>query len=269
MHVFSSMHAEDIVADERSTKGVIALRRFLGFAERGFIDDAQPTGREPDSDFEVSVARALRAHGFECAPQVGVAGFYIDIGVKDPTVPGRFLLGVECDGASYHSGKSARDRDRLRQEILEQLGWKIRRIWSTDWFRDPHACIARLVAELKQLAAESRPPVEISEVATVSQLQEEECEEDVQVESYVAHVGSLRECLESFAEKEILPNAPANESNRRLLRPAMIEALCEFRPATMAEFTDKIPHYLRDGTDPREGRYLGQVLDIVAKSESA
>ena len=142
MHVFSSMHAEDIVADERSTKGVIALRRFLGFAQRGFIDDAQPTGREPDSDFEVSVARALRAHGFECAPQVGVAGFYIDISIKDPTVPGRFLLGVECDGASYHSGKSARDRDRLRQEILEQPGWKIRRIWSTDSFPMPtHASL--------------------------------------------------------------------------------------------------------------------------------
>lgn len=101
---------------------------------------------------------ALQREGFECVPQVGVAGFFIDVGVKDPGKPGRYLMGIECDGATYHSHKSVRDRDRLRQQILEGLGWKIRRIWSTDWFHDPNAEIKRIVNELNKLKTDATPP---------------------------------------------------------------------------------------------------------------
>ena len=90
---------------------------------------------QPTNDFECSVGAVLKENGYQVVAQVGVAGFFIDLGVKHPTRAGTFLLGIECDGASYHSGRSARDRDRLRQEILENLGWKIHRVWSTDWFR--------------------------------------------------------------------------------------------------------------------------------------
>jgi very-short-patch-repair endonuclease len=83
-------------------------------------------------------------NGFQVMPQVGVAGFFIDLGVLHPAKQGTFLLGIECDGASYHSGRSARDRDRLRQEILESHGWKIYRIWSTDWFRSRDKEVQRL-----------------------------------------------------------------------------------------------------------------------------
>src|SRR5262249_36919993 len=74
-----------------------------------------------------------RTLGYTVVPQVGCSGFRIDLGIVDPAAPGRFLLGVECDGATYHSAATARDRDRLRQQILEQLGWRIHRIWSPDW----------------------------------------------------------------------------------------------------------------------------------------
>jgi hypothetical protein len=77
-------------------------------------------------------------------PQVGVAGYFIDIGIRHPEWPHGYLLGVECDGATYHSAKSARDRDRLRQQVLEDLGWKLHRIWSTDWFNDPRKEAERL-----------------------------------------------------------------------------------------------------------------------------
>jgi REase_MTES_1575 len=78
----------------------------------------------------------ITALGYEVKPQLGVAGFFIDIAVRNPDRPGEFLAGIESDGATYHSGFSVRDRDRIRQEILESLGWKgrIHRIWSTDWF---------------------------------------------------------------------------------------------------------------------------------------
>lgn len=97
---------------------------------------------------------ALEQHGYQCVPQVGVDGFFIDLGVLAPTKD-RFILGIECDGASYHSSKSARDRDKLRQKILEDLGWTIHRVWSTDWFRNPKHQIARMLQVLSKLSASS------------------------------------------------------------------------------------------------------------------
>ena len=83
------------------------------------------------------MADTLRGCGYEIDHQIGIAGYFIDLGAKDPERPGRYLLGIECDGATYHSAQSARDRDRIRQNHLEDLGWRIHRIWSTDWFRFP------------------------------------------------------------------------------------------------------------------------------------
>ena len=138
MQIFSSMGSDDIVAGATSSRGVQALRDFLSFCETGILHQTVGgTGREPDSDFEIAVMEALSNEGFDCVPQVGVAGFFIDIAVLDPGKPGRYLMGIECDGATYHSAKSTRDRDRLRQTILERLGWNIRRIWSVDWFKKP------------------------------------------------------------------------------------------------------------------------------------
>lgn len=133
--VFSSITAEDIRVDERSKLGVIALKTYLKYAEIGDLGVPSMTGRCADSPFEESVQEVLVKHGFHVDNQVGVAGFFIDLAIVDPEKPGRYLLGLECDGATYHSAPSARDRDRLRQEILEAHGWTIHRIWSTDWFQ--------------------------------------------------------------------------------------------------------------------------------------
>jgi very-short-patch-repair endonuclease len=119
--------------------GLAHLRGYLDFAERGrhaLAVDLRDSRSDSESPFEEDVLRASRAMGFEAVPQVGAAGYRIDIGIRHPDKPGSYLLGVECDGASYHSSKVARDRDRLRQEILEGLGWTIHRIWSTAWFAD-------------------------------------------------------------------------------------------------------------------------------------
>lgn len=133
--VFTSMVSNDIVRSE-GNRGRMAFKNYLQYVESGYIESVQgvATGKEPDSPFEESVIRFIQSLGFVAQPQVGVAGFYIDIGV---TVKGscNYILGIECDGASYHSSKSARDRDRIRQEILESMGWEIYRIWSTDWFK--------------------------------------------------------------------------------------------------------------------------------------
>src|SRR6185437_7853882 len=98
---------------------------------------AEETGREADSIFEEQVAARLSALGCDVKNQIGTAGFFVDLAVADPEKPGRFVLGIECDGAQYHSSRSARDRDRLRQNVLEAHGWVLHRIWSTDWFLRP------------------------------------------------------------------------------------------------------------------------------------
>lgn len=92
---------------------------------------------EFDSSFEEAVYNYLDRKGYKLATQVGCSGYRIDIGVKHPTLNGVFVLGIECDGAAYHSARTARERDRLRQDVLENMGWTIYRIWSTDWIKDP------------------------------------------------------------------------------------------------------------------------------------
>ena len=153
--IFSSMGPEHIKPSENSSRGVIALKDFLSFAETGRMQDAHPTGKPPDSDFEIMVAEDLKAHGFEVKAQVGAGGYFVDLGINHPNYPHGFLAGIECDGASYHSGKLARDRDRLRQQVLESLGWTILRIWSTDYFRDRDRTMARVVESLNDLLARS------------------------------------------------------------------------------------------------------------------
>lgn len=148
--VFTNMTSEDIDLGRAGSRGVRALKTFLRYAEGGGLDMPIPTGREPDSPFEEAVLRALQAAGHRVETQVGSAGFFIDLAIVDPDKPGRYVLGIECDGATYHSARSARDRDRLRQEVLEGLGWRIHRIWSTDWFRNPERELARTAEAIEE-----------------------------------------------------------------------------------------------------------------------
>lgn len=147
--VFSNIRHSDIRTDELPSAGVAALRTFLHYAETGEMDIPSPTGKEPMSPFEETVINFVKEQGYTVVPQVGSAGFYIDIGVVDPNNPERFVLGIECDGAQYHSSRTARDRDRLRQQVLEQRGWRIHRVWSTSWYRKPEVEKKRLIEAIQ------------------------------------------------------------------------------------------------------------------------
>ena len=136
----SSVKAGDIPSSVEAV-GSSRLRDYLDYAVRGapalsgFVQ--VNTGADTDSPFEAAVLGSLRSAGLDCVPQVGVGRYRIDIGIRRPGSSSDFVLGVECDGASYHAAASARDRDALRQQVLENMGWRIHRVWSTDWFRDP------------------------------------------------------------------------------------------------------------------------------------
>jgi len=176
--VFTAIRSEDINT-ETGGLGVSALKAFLSYAEHGHLDVPFATGRASDSPFEEEVVNALLKRGYTVHTQVGSAGFFLDLAVVDPASPGRYLLGVECDGAAYHSARSARDRDRLRQSVLESLGWRIHRIWSTAWFRAPEKEMKALESAIEdakrhsgdnrreskqQRTAPARPSVRNSEI---------------------------------------------------------------------------------------------------------
>ena len=157
--IFSSLRPEDIDLSRTNARGVADLKAYLDFALHGarvLTEQAIPSGREPDSPFEYQVIDALRNRGWRVVPQVGVSGYRIDLAVVNPHAPGKFLLGVECDGATYHSAPSARDRDRLRQMVLEGLGWNIHRIWSTDWWFNREIPLKALLARLDELEEQAR-----------------------------------------------------------------------------------------------------------------
>jgi very-short-patch-repair endonuclease len=167
MTVISSMKAQDIDQNNKNkTRGVQLLREYLDYAERGKEAlperTSGPAQQQFDSPFEKEVYDALVAKGLTVHTQVGCSDFRIDLAIVDPKAPGRYLLGVECDGARYHSSATARDRDRLRQEVLESLGWRICRIWSTDWFQNSDKQIERIMKELNtapsQQGTSDRPP---------------------------------------------------------------------------------------------------------------
>ena len=150
--VFSSINPDEIRTDASSPRGVIVLKAYLNYAKNGRLKTESFSELQSASDFEIAVSKALTARGLECVPHVGVAGFFIDVAIRHPENSGVFILGVVCDGASYHSAKSARDRDRLRPMILENLGWNIHRIWSTDWFRDSRREIEKVVERVREIS---------------------------------------------------------------------------------------------------------------------
>lgn len=140
----SSIKAEELDPTGLMHQGARLLKDYLAFAATGTLP---ATGSGPmqdaESPFEQAVWQALTDLGFQVDRQVGCSGYRIDLAVRDPDQPGRYLIGIECDGATYHSLKSARDRDRLRQQHLENMGWRIHRIWSTEWVRDPAGALER------------------------------------------------------------------------------------------------------------------------------
>ncbi|WP_317176015.1 DUF4011 domain-containing protein [Halomontanus rarus] len=135
--VVSSIRHSDIDLTKSNSRGVEDFKHYLEYAEVGesaLRKETSSTGVDHfDSGFEEAVCDALRSRGYDVETQVQSAGYSIDLGLKHPNHPGKYVLGIECDGAAYHSSKTARDRDRTRQAVLEDLGWEIHRIWSPDW----------------------------------------------------------------------------------------------------------------------------------------
>jgi very-short-patch-repair endonuclease len=297
MVVFTSMRSSDIQAGPESNPGPQALKGFLWFAEtKRLPSGARLTGKSPESPFEEAVSRELERNGYNVEPQLGVGSYRIDIAVRNPDAPEQFLVGVECDGAMYHSTLSARDRDRLRQEVLENLGWEIERIWSVDWFRDPGRELKRVLDRLRQLRHERKveePEALVFEgveglaedTAAASEVKEKLTKEMAglpqQLRSAFASARQsapmipskkvltreeMREALIVLREK-IERECPNADPARALLRQNMLDEFQRKRPTDADEWRVKIPLELRQATDGEQfKRYSEEVFEILTSA---
>jgi very-short-patch-repair endonuclease len=159
MLIFTSFDPSMIDLNRTSARAVQDLRYFIEFAQRGPVALAQAIKGSVgsyESPFEEAVAQGLRQKGWNVVPQIGVSRFRIDLGIVHPDCPGDYLVGVECDGATYHSAATARDRDKVRSAILQGLGWRLLRVWSTDWWVDKQGALERLHRQIGSLLEQSR-----------------------------------------------------------------------------------------------------------------
>ncbi len=152
LEIFSSIRGDDFDLSKTDSDGVHLLKGYLDFAEKGKIALLRGITEKGflESPFEESVYNLLISKGIKVQKQIGCSGYRIDLAVVDDNLPGKYILGIECDGAYYHSSSTARDRDRLRQEVLEELNWNLYRIWSTDWFNNPRKEFERLLNAIEK-----------------------------------------------------------------------------------------------------------------------
>ena len=155
VHLVSSFSHHDMDPGRSTARGVDLLRQYLEFAASNGSELGTTTGGEPLNAFELDVMNRLTEKGIPVTPQYGVTGYRLDFACGHPAQTGRMVLAIEADGASYHSAYTARERDRLRQEILEAKGWRFHRIWSTAWFRNRNEEVARAVAAWEEACSDA------------------------------------------------------------------------------------------------------------------
>ena len=189
--VFTNITASDMNPGPNAKFGIRALKSFLYYAQHGkFESDKEEIPFKPQP-FEEIIAESLRNEGYVVREKVGSAGFYIDLAIVDADNPGRYILGISCDGKSYEIAKSARDRNRLRSMVLECMGWNLYNIWSTDWFRNPASELKLLIEAIEKakIQAEHNDAIEEELMEDLKNLIREQPEEqDISLPQYITAI---------------------------------------------------------------------------------
>jgi very-short-patch-repair endonuclease len=223
MMVFSTLRSDHLDTTRTSSKGVADLKVFLEYAERGKsvlnIQQSINAGVARDVVFEEEVCKILRERGHNVHTMVGCSGYRIDMAVVDPDHPGQYLLGIECDGETYHHARTARDRDKLRESVLRQLGWKIHRIWSTDWWENPQAEINRIEQAIKNCKKNTDPDLQSEEITPVS---------------------AMLNCVEYTTESQNTPVYNAKEYEICQLNPVDLPSDSFYMPISSRKITNQL-----------------------------
>lgn len=270
LRVFASLRGEQMDLSRTQALGVRDLKHFLEFAERGpraLAEAHHGSQGDFDSPFEASVCAALQRKGWQVHAQIGASQFRVDLGVVHPDLAGRYLAGIECDGATYHRSATARDRDKLREQVLRGLGWEILRLWSTDWWVNPGGTLERIHTRLNQLLQEDRGQRALAQRAEEQAARERAAQElagKVLAESERASSARAehQQALLAQASKELSPSAQAT-SNQADAEPSVasgsegqasaMPASSEPRPPSAAAATDPIQAGMGDAGSINSG----------------
>jgi hypothetical protein len=204
--VFTNITSEEIKLGESARFGIRTLKSFLYFAQHAKFDTPDPVIVSEQRPFEEEVEAQLVKAGYTLRSKVGSPGFYLDLAVVDPENPGRYLLGIECDGQAYASAASATDRDRLRSQVLELFGWNLCRVWSTDWYRNPTRELQRLlnaVEKAKTLTTELDRETETYQLELKREKQAELSSEVVNYDLAEVHIEHLRTEFHLYTFEEL------------------------------------------------------------------
>ena len=154
--VFTNFRAHDIHLTANPPFGVKSLQSFLEYAENLHYNQSIQDDDYEEAPFEDAIYNFIAENGYQVDKKVGCAGFRVDLAIIDPDNPGKYILGIQCDGHNYASSKVARDRDRLREQVLSGLGWKIHHIWSTDWYRNRDLARAKLLENIESTIIDTK-----------------------------------------------------------------------------------------------------------------
>ena len=215
----------DINIEKISSDGPKLLKAYIDFAINGVVSLSREITEsdivEHDSPFEKAVYNFLDRKGYKLGTQVGCSGYRIDMAVKHPTLSGQYVLGIECDGAAYHSARTARERDRLRQDVLEQMGWKIYRIWSTDWIKDPVTEGEKLIEAVEDALKNYAVPYE-----EVLKTDIPKADDFVSIEKKTISVEEQRNPYEFEEEKSVsFSDLPRNYSGYLAIEDCIVEVV--------------------------------------------
>lgn len=147
--LFSSIRSEQINLEATRARGVAALKSYLHLAEYGHAPALSKPAETKRHGLASLIGSELRLHGWQVHERVGTTDSFVDLAVVDPGQPERYLAGIETDGDVYRQGATARDRERLRDQVLSQLGWNLHHVWAIDWYQRPHSATQRLLEQLE------------------------------------------------------------------------------------------------------------------------
>lgn len=268
LRVFTSLKPEQMDLARTQAIGVRDLKLFLEFAERGPRALAEAThGSRGDfeSPFEEVVATALSRKNWQLHTQVGASAFRIDLAVVHPDAPGAYLTGIECDGATYHRSATARDRDKLREQVLRGLGWEILRVWSTDWWIDPQGTLEKLDARLRLLLETSRAKRAEAEEQATARLAAEaaitNARDDASTGVEGESAGADKSAPGMSREDEAPASAPAKVYARNASETPVAQMFTEADPASVVEAVDPKAFY-ETAYDPALARMIAHVVEI-------
>jgi very-short-patch-repair endonuclease len=265
MLVFTSFDPSMIDLNRTNARAVRDLKHFIEFAQRGpraLAEAVHGSVGGYDSPFEEAVAQGLRRLGWQVVPQIGVSRFRIDLGIVHPDRPGDYLAGVECDGATYHSAATARDRDKVRGAILKGLGWNLVRLWSTEWWVDKEGALQKLHAALNDLLDQSRLVAVGSQVTEQPQVTpvviDLPADSDVSKERFEAPAISARELSAEIGEVRI--------ARAHIDQPVLPGQKGEYRVADLSSLAAMIQaeHFHLPAYAP----VLNQIIEEVLRQEA-